>query len=132
MDQEKYKEVARLQAQATRAASELLNPMWDDMLTEYERVTEGLCPGCGSEPDEGGWCDSCQREAEPSPLMALDPLSIEDDGRIILGFGGPNIWVDAADNLCYAWWDSPVRAPSPSSRHDAMVEAWREEILELA
>ncbi|HNF83662.1 MAG TPA: hypothetical protein PLE13_06720 [Solirubrobacterales bacterium] len=51
MDQEKYKEVARLQAQATQAAGELLKPMWDDMLTEYERVTDGLCPECGSEPD---------------------------------------------------------------------------------
>lgn len=132
MNQEKYREAEAAANVADRKAQEVLGYMWDSILQIVDRCEAGQCQECGEDGDDSGSCPECGYEVEPCPLIALDPLSIEDDGRIILTFGGPNIWVSADDMMCGAWWGGTIRCYPPTTEHADALERIREDVTELA
>lgn len=134
MDQELYRQAEVSALKANADALKVLQPMWDGVLKAVTNAEEGLCRECdkAATDDDRDVCPVCGDEIESYALAALDPLSIEDDGRIILGFGGPNIWISADNAMCGAWWGSTVRCWAPTADHERAIETIREQIAELA
>lgn len=47
--------------------------------------------------------------------------------EILIGFGGPNVWIDTADRVVrVAWWSPPVERSLPAAFIDALDEAVEE------
>lgn len=132
MDQDKYRIAENKAREANTAALEVLGYMWDNILQVVDRANNGECQECGKEVGASYICSDCDCEVNTYALANLDPLSIEEDGRIILTFGGPNIWISADDQICGAWWGGTIRCYAPTAEHERAIEQIREEISELA
>ena len=120
MNQEAYKEAEAVAIQANVAARKALAPYWDGLLN-FERACNGELADDPDCPCEDGW-----------EWLESAFVSIEDDGRLFLAFGGPNIWIDADDGMQAAWWGFPIRSLPPSAEHEDALRAIRDYLSEVS
>lgn len=119
MDQDKYREAETAAIKANQLAGEVLNGYWDGLLN-FERACEGELADDPDCPADDGW-----------DWIEGAFVSIEDDGRLFIGFGGPNIWVTADDRMAGAWWGRAIYCDPPSQAHADALAAIRDYISEL-
>jgi hypothetical protein len=106
MHLESYEVAAEQQREANKLAREPLAPYWERLETI-------------------GKADDFWEAVEESIL------SIEDDGRIILAFGGPNVWL-TPDLMMNGSWAGPViRCEAPTMDLEDVARSLYEAIEEV-
>lgn len=97
-----------------------------------ERTREGYPFGMSDE-------DTDDYSGEPEPLTAYDYLadvlniiySVDGDrsyrgARILIGYGGPNVWIDTNTNALEVYWGETATRYLPSQFIDHLDEALEE------